>query len=640
MSPSDRGPGPARGGGTRAAGKRGRSTRREGPAPGVRVHAPAPPTVRDPWAWACVLAIAPLLVRCIGAPLGEAVAEDFDFLHRTLFTGMGSLVDGGGSTAFWRPVAHQLYYAAMGPLIVGSPRVVAALHVLLLAAGGLLVYRTLRPHMGGFTACVAVTFPMLSESTRTLVSWPSQFVDVGLYFFSALALHEASRRRLPSALAAALLALMCKEVGVVTLLLLPWLPGVLDRPARRRWILGSGAVLALWAAAYVAVRTSTHLVLPHGIEHEAASAPWLTRITWALGGSIRALGSLALKPGAGDTAALVLLAALVAVVAFAVIASPAVRARLAARRRWIGWGLAWFALATATLVPIHPLWQPNRSHFGATGAGLVAALSLEAVHPAAAAALLLGRLGLLLLSPPAATTISEAAPETGAFMDFAHLSRLQRFMHETRSELARRYPSAPPGSNLVAMNLPRSLSYALGGDRAAQVWYRDTTLRSVSFTRLVADSALPMLAAVQYQPRGMPQIVLVSPDAMRAQDQGYRHIRAQRWEAGIRSLARADSLEPDASHSVFHGNNAGYRSLALYQLYRFPEAEREARRALTLYDRDDNARRVLGLVLVEEGRLDEAEAHVSRMERAYGEVPWVQDLRARLAAARLGTTRR
>ncbi len=640
MSPSDRGAGPARTGGARAAGRRGRGAKRAALAAPVRVHAPAPRTARDPWAWASVLAIVPLLARCIGAPLGEAVAEDFDFLHRTLFSGMGSLLDGGGSTAFWRPVAHQLYYAALGPVIVGSPRVVAALHVLLLAAGGLLVYRTLRPHMSGFAAFAAATFPMFSESTRTLVSWPSQFVDVGLYFFSALALREASRRRLPTALAAALIALFCKEVGVVTLLMLPWLPSVLDRPERRRWLLGSGAVLALWATAYVAVRNSAHLALPHGIEHEAAGAPWQTRIAWALNGSVRALGSLALKPGAGDTAALVVFASLVAVVAFAVIASPAVRVRFAARRGWIGWGLAWFTLATATLVPIHPLWQPNRSQFGATGAGIVAALSLEAVHPAAAGALVLGRLGLLLMSPPAATTISEAAPETGAFMDFVHLSRLQRFMNETRSELARRYPSAAQHSNLMVMNLPRSLSYALGGDRAAQVWYRDTTLRTVSFTRLVADSALPMIAAVQYQPRGNPQIVLVSPDAMRAQDQGFRHIRAQRWGAGIQSLARADSLEPDASLTVFHGNNAGYRSLALLQLGRFTEAEREARRALTLYDRDDNARRVLGLVLIQLGRLDEAEAHVLRMERAYGDVPWVQDLRARLAAARLGTTRR
>src|SRR6185436_2898684 len=122
------------------------------PAPGTAsrasrrgaVPAVAPPTWRDPWAWATLLAVIPLLIRCAGTPLGEPVAEDFDFLRRTLFVGVGSLLDGGGSTSFWRPVAHQLYYAALGPLLVTRPALVAALHVLLLVAGSLLVFRVLR----------------------------------------------------------------------------------------------------------------------------------------------------------------------------------------------------------------------------------------------------------------------------------------------------------------------------------------------------------------------------------------------------------------------------------------------------------------------------------------------------------------
>src|SRR5207247_4738644 len=107
--------------------KRGRRERAErAVAPAVRGAAPAPvepppPLWRDPWALVSVLSVLPLLARCIGAPLGEAVAEDFDFLRRSLLSGMGSLVDGGGSTAFWRPLAHQVYYAALGPLIVAHP---------------------------------------------------------------------------------------------------------------------------------------------------------------------------------------------------------------------------------------------------------------------------------------------------------------------------------------------------------------------------------------------------------------------------------------------------------------------------------------------------------------------------------------
>ncbi len=602
-----------------------------------KVPLPAlPPTLRDPWAWGSVLALLPLLVRCIGAPLGEPAAEDFDFLHRSLFTGTGSLLDGGGSSAFWRPVAHQVYYATLSPLILSAPRVVAALHALLLAAGALLVYRALRPQLGGGVACVAATFPAFAESTRTLVSWPTQFVDVGLYFFSALAVHEASRRRLPSAMTAGLLALLCKELAVVTLLLLPWMPGVWKPGERRRWAIACGALLLLWAGAYMAVRQTAHLALPHGIEQDPAllATPALERVAWAFHGSIRALSSLTLRPGAHDVWALSLGMTFLAALAFAAVALPATRARLVARRAWLSWGLAWFALASTALAPIHPLWQPNRSHFGATGAGIAAAVVMEAVHPALAGALVLARLGLLAAAPAAADHIAEEAPQTGAFMDFEQLSRLQRFMAETRRALRREYPTAESHTNLVAINLPRGLSYALGGDRAVQVWYRDSTLRIVTFRRLAADSALAMLAGVQFQPRADVQVVLLSPAAMRAQDQGYRQLQARNWTAAVEALARADSLEPDADHRVFHGNNAGYRSLALLQAGRTMEAEREARQALTMEDRDPNAYLVLASALALQGRLDEAAALAVRIESIYAGEPWVEDLRANIAAAR------
>lgn len=609
-------------------------TKRPAPTP-----PPAPPpTLRDPWAWACLATIVPLLARCAGAPLGEPVAEDFDFLHRTLFSGMGSLLDGGGSSAFWRPVAHQLYYALLGPLMLSSPRLVAAFHAALLALGTLLVYRALRPRLRGPAAAVAASFPMFSESTRTLVSWPSQFVDVGLYFFSALALHEASRRRLPTALAAALGALLCKEVGLVTLVLLPWFPGAWARAERRRWLGASAALTAAWMVTYLAVRASAQLVLPHGLEGGGA-APWPDRAGWALVGSLRALGSLALRPGPADAWALGLAALPLAALALAAAVRPSARARLAAGRGMFLWGLAWFTLATATLLPIHPHWQPNRSHFGAMGAGIAAAVAIESAHPALLAVVVAGRLALLALAPPAAATITEEAPASGAFMDFAQLSRLQRFMAETRGALAREFPRTPPRTNLLTMNLPRGLIYALGGDRAAQVWYRDSTLRTLTFDELAADSTLPVLAGVQFQPLARRQVVLLPPDAMRGQDQGYRRLRAAQWEASLASLARADSLEPRADHEVFHGNNAGYRALALLQLGRGAEAEREARRSVSLDERDQNGHRVLVSTLLMSDRLDEAAGSLERAERRFGRVRWIESLHASLAAARRPTRR-
>ena len=46
------------------------------------------------------LGVLPLLAHAWGAPLGEAVAEDFDFIHHAWFSGDPSLLDGGGSSAF------------------------------------------------------------------------------------------------------------------------------------------------------------------------------------------------------------------------------------------------------------------------------------------------------------------------------------------------------------------------------------------------------------------------------------------------------------------------------------------------------------------------------------------------------------
>ena len=609
-------------------------TRPRGAAHALPPVPPAPPLARDPWAWASLLAIVPLLVRCIGAPLGEPVAEDFDFLRRALFQGLGSLFDGGGSTAFWRPLAHQVYYAALGPLILDHPRAIAALHAVLLAAGALLVYRALRPSLGGMTACVAASFPCFAESSRTLVGWPSQFVDVGLYFFTALALHEASRRRLPSALAAALLALFCKEVAVVGVVLLPWFPGERSPRERARWAAAFGALLLAWGCAYLAVRHAAHLALPHHLEQDPSllGTPLVARFAWALRGSLRAVASLTLLPDPNDALAGALGLGLLAAVGAAIALRPAVRARLAARRTWLAWGFAWFLAATAALTTIFPLWQPNRSHFGGAGLGIAAAVTCEAVHPALAGGLVLGRMILLALAPAPAGHISSEPGRTGAFMDFAQLTRLQRFMSETRHALRGGYPTASPHATLIEMNLPHGLIYALGGDRAVQVWYRDSTLKMANFSALAEDSALVTVAGVQYQPSGSTQVVLLSPDAMRAQDQAYRALRVHRWLESVTALDRADSLTPDPRYVVFHGNNAGYRAFAWLQMGRTQEAEAESRRALSLDPLDRNGMLTLASALAGRGRLDEALVQVDHLLRIDPGQKSASDLRARIVA--------
>src|SRR6267378_549157 len=182
-------------------------------------RAPAPPFWRDPWGLLVSLSVLPLVWHSLGAPLGEPVAEDFDFLHRSLF-GSHSLLDGGGSMAFWRPVSHQLYYITFGSLMLDHPGAVATFHALFMTIATVLVYLALRRTWSGPAAAIAASFPLFSESTRTLLSWPSHFVDLGLWLFTAIAIFAASRGRLGLTLAALALALGCKEFALVAALLI------------------------------------------------------------------------------------------------------------------------------------------------------------------------------------------------------------------------------------------------------------------------------------------------------------------------------------------------------------------------------------------------------------------------------------
>jgi hypothetical protein len=560
-----------------------------------------PPLWRDPWAWVSVLAVLPLVLHTLGAPLGEAVAEDFDFLHRALLQGMGTLLDGGGSEAFWRPVPHQLYYAGLGRLIVSHPGAVATLHIVLLSLGALLLYRTLRPAWPGPMAVAAASFPLLAESTRTLVSWPSQFVDVGLFLFSALALHEASRRRLPTSLVALLAALLCKELAVVTAAFLPLMPSPEGRGYRERlrWGLAAGALVAIWAAAYVAVRHTAGLSLPHHLESDAAlrATPLAARLAWALRGSAKAIMSLDLVPGPRDAWAAVAILALLALGVALSLGSRRAWARLRSVLPWSIWGLAWFFGASAVLGTIFPLWQPNRSQFGSIGLGIAAVALVYAARPWLVAVLLAIRLAFLVLSPGPALTVTTEPPATGAFMDFPHLSRLQRLMRDVRVALRRRFPAVPHGTRVVQHNLPHAAEYAFGGDRALRVWYRDSTLRWERFEAFRADPGMEPATIVEFQPGRAQEIALVDPAAMRAQLEGYRLLVGGRWAGSIAMLDRADALQHDTLAVVFRAYDASRRALCLGQLGHPAQAEAQARIALAMDPADPNNRYILATVL-------------------------------------------
>src|SRR5262249_20878392 len=145
---------------------------------------------------------------------------------------------------------------------------------------------------------VAASFPFLTESVRTVISRPGHFVELGSLLFAVLALHEVSRRRMATSLIALLLALLCKEVAVIAVPLIPLFPhaGGMARRERVRWAVGAGLLGGVWALAYVAVRHRAHLELPHNLETSPqllAVSP-VVRMIWGTWNSLRALVSLPL----------------------------------------------------------------------------------------------------------------------------------------------------------------------------------------------------------------------------------------------------------------------------------------------------------------------------------------------------------
>ena len=589
--------------------------------------------------WLSALSVLPLVLHSLGAPLGEPVAEDFDFLRHWRLLGNHSLLDGGGSLAFWRPVAHQLYYGALGTLILEHPRVVAAIHAVLLALSALLLYRTLRPRWSGPQAAAAASFPFLSESVRTVVSWPSHGVELGSLLFAVAALHEASRRRLATCLVALVLALLCKELAVVAALLIPLMPewggasqlaaaarqpgspAVARAPSssalatRARWMLATGVVTAVWALTYLYVRRTAGLALPHQLESDPASlaVPFAERMAWASWNGARALLSLPATAAPGDAAWGFAAAAvgLVALVLFVVL-GPA-RARLRHALPWIAWGVAWFALSSAALTTMFPIWAPNRVLFGSVGLGVALAALAGAAHPVLLAALVVLRLGAFVASPgPSRDVAFEAAP-TGAFMDFPQITRLQRLMADTRGVLKSAHPMLPHGAQVGQRNMPRRAEYAFGGDRALQVWYGDTTLRWVRFDTYSRDTSITLAAIAEYQLGYHPQLALVDPGAMRALLRALRQMADGDPNGALVSLALAETAQRDPTARVFLGTVLSKRAVCLMGIGDRDAAVEAARRGLALWRENPDSRYVMAAIWAAHGELAAAESQLDTL---------------------------
>ncbi len=521
---------------------------------------PMRPLWRDPWALASIAAVLVVVARAWGAPLGEPVAEDFDFLQRALF-GHFTPWDGGGSNAFWRPIPHQLYYLAFARGILAAPALIAGLHVALLMLATLLLYRAFATAQPGAWAAVVASAPLLSESTRMMIAWPSDFVDLGVWLFVALAAHETARRRMPTALLSLAAALLCKEVAVIAAVLLPLMPGIGPREdrARLRWLAAFVALAAVWAIVYLVVRQQAHLTLPHQLEQTLATATWWDRLAWAITNSLRATVSLPPAEASYDRAVGSLLALLVFVGAAIALRSGTHRPRWRAARPWVLWGGAWFLASSAMLVVVHPYWSPVRSAFGTIGIVALAAEITWLIHPTLLVGVVAVRLAGFAFAPAPPTRVTWMAPTSGSFVDFERVTRLQRLMRTTRLALMARVPHATPGMRIGVLTPPQSAGYAFGGPNAARTWYRDATVEWVPYERLRAHPDSALAAIVEFESAGPKPVALVEPEAMRAYLAALNLAKTGDYPAARALLERADALQIDDAARAFKSGIARER---------------------------------------------------------------------------------
>ena len=569
--------------------------------------APLPPLWRDAWLAVALAPLVLLVVRSLGAPLGEPVADDFDHLHHTLFSRDHSWLGGGGSASFWRPLAYQGYYGLLHGVIRSHPAWISVLHVALLVLVVALLHDIARAHLPRPAAASVAMFPLLLESARALVIVPVHFVDVGLIVFSVVAWHAAERGRLAASLAALAAALLCKETAVATAAMLPWLARVGPRSSARRvwgrrgWVIGCAAVVAAWALLYLSVRSRLALALPHGLEARLTPALFLdpARYAWAAAGTLRALVSLPMRPATLEAPVLAASLTVLGTAAVMLATSDRARARLAARRGFALAGLAWGALATLTLLTVYPVWSPERIVYSSVGLGAATIAVLEAAHPALPLALLLVRVVTFALAPAAPARVTRDAPDRGAFVDFERLARLQHLMVEARTTLRREFPTLPPHAGVAMLHPPFMADYA-AGDRALQVWYGDSTLRWVRWESMAAAEARGLAGALEFQERSEPQFRRIEPEALRLLFAASELQRAQQWTASLDSLRRADALQRDREAHHFVGRLFGLEAWCLGALGRLAEAESTARQSLVIAP--ENADGHLTLAALYEGR--------------------------------------
>jgi hypothetical protein len=496
------------------------------------------------------LGLAALLWTTRGAPLGVPVADDYAFLDRLHFQRPLEAFDSMGAMFYWRPLSRQVYFTLVGPFLLRAPWIVPWLSAGLLALLFALVYRIARRPVPAPAAAAIALFPLLTESARVLLDWPSGAQHLLAMVFAALAVHEALRGRVLTTGLALLAGLLSHESALVALPVAAWL---LARKGRLRPALFlAAAVGGLWFAGYLVARS-------HGVRMPAPApgAVPLAQIPGLLGRAVTAQLSLEdlREPERG-----VLVIGYGAVLAFAI----AMLYERAARRRLRGAWLAlvaaaaWFVFGTLPLVVLLPDWNAWRDSVPGLGFGFAVLGFLAVASPRLTLAFVGLKLVALLSAAPATQHPTPFPAVTTTDMSFLRLTRLQRIADDTRRALVERFPTLPAGADLHYASLPRMAEVGLLGPRAVRTWYGDSTLTWGTFTS-AHGFAGPKEVVVAYDTQRRWAATVIEPAALRTFGQGIDAMTSMRLDAADSLLPLSRTLQPrrsDEFESLILANQA------------------------------------------------------------------------------------
>lgn len=510
-----------------------------------------------PWLGTGVFALAVLSWASRGATLGTPVADDYVFLWRCAnrlpidpFGPMGEPY----FQRYWRPLSRQLYYVLVSPVLEHVPQAPTIAAALMLFALFVVLYRFGRRFLAPPEAAMLACFPLLAEPARVVLLWPSASQHLLGALFAALAIERTAAGRRVVGACAALAALLSSESSAVVLPALPlvaawregsWRAGLRALPLPL-------AVAALWGAGYA-------IALTHGVtlREGVGAAPDVAAYGRAFAQAMTAhLNAEDLAPPFAR-ALVWLVAALLAAGALAALA-PAAQRRLGGGAPVLLAGAAWFALGIVPLALLQPDWCAWRSLVPALGLAVVLAGGLALAARPLAIALVVLRLGALLLAAPAPATVDAQPAASTSSLSFARLARMQRTVESTRLALRAALPSLPDGAIVRYWNVPRVSELGFAGERALQTWYGDTSLVWANFSG--ADGLREGAAAVvEYEKDAAWPAVVLAPRALALYAEGYETSRTHGLVASESLLVAAldaQSAPAPAFRGALHGNLA------------------------------------------------------------------------------------